>query len=132
MRDGRGNELEERFFQFASRVVRLYLCLAKQSDLGRVLGKQVLRSGTSIGANYQESQAGQSRSDFVAKAAIALKEARETHYWLRLITEADLVPDARLTGLLNESEQIKRILGAVVARARRKPKVEGPPPSPKG
>ena len=74
------NDLEDRLFDFALRIVRLYQKLAKQSELGRILGKQLLRSGTSIGANYQEGQAGQSRADFISKTSIALKEARETHY----------------------------------------------------
>jgi four helix bundle protein len=113
-------DLEERLFAFSLRIIRLFQKLTKHSELGRVLGKQLLRSGTSIGANYQEGQAGQSRSDFVCKTSIALKEARETHYWLRLVIAADILPAALFTDLLDESEQIKKILGAIVARSRRK------------
>jgi four helix bundle protein len=89
----KGNELEERLFAFSLRIIRLYQRLAKASDLGRIFGKQVLRSGTSIGANYQEAQGGQSRADFISKTSIALKEARETHYWLRLVVESIAKPN---------------------------------------
>lgn len=113
------NDLEDRLFAFSLRIVRLYQKLAKHSDLGRVLGKQLLRSGTSIGANYQEAQAGQSRLDFISKTSIALKEARETHYWLRIVIGSDLVPIEMMSDLLDESNQIKRILGAIVARCKK-------------
>jgi four helix bundle protein len=115
------NDLEERLFAFSLRIIRLHQRLVKQSDAGRILGRQVLRSGTSIGANYQEGQGGQSRADFISKTSIALKEARETHYWLRLILGSDLLPSKLLADLLDESEQIKRILGAIVSRCKQKP-----------
>ncbi|MBI2806715.1 MAG: four helix bundle protein [Planctomycetes bacterium] len=121
-----GNEktqdLQERLFAFSLRIVRLYQKLAKNSELGRVLGQQVLRSGTSVGANYQEGQAGQSRLDFISETSIALKEARETHYWLRLVVGAELLPLSLIADLLNESEQLARILGAIVARSKKKDK----------
>jgi four helix bundle protein len=85
MHTGKPNDLEERLFAFSLRIVRLYQKLFKHTELGRILGRQILRSGTSIGANYQEGQAGQSHADFVSKTNIALKEARETHYWLRIL-----------------------------------------------
>lgn len=116
---GKANDLEERLFAFSLRIVRLYQKLAKQSELGRVLGKQLLRSGTSIGANYQEAQAGQSRLDFISKTSIALKEARETHYWLRIVIGSDLVPIEMMSDLLDETNQVKRILGAIVARCKK-------------
>ena len=114
------NDLEERLFAFSLRVVRLYQRLCKHSDMGRIFGKQLLRSGTSIGANYQEAQAGQSRADFISKASVSLKEARETHYWLRLVIESELVQRELIADLLDESDQIKRILGAIVARCKQK------------
>src|SRR4051794_11072670 len=95
-----GRDLGERLFAFAMRIIRVYQAVAKQSDLGRVLGRQLLRSGTSVGANYEEGQAGQSRADFICKASIALKEARETRYWLRLTEAAEIIPSHRMHELL--------------------------------
>ncbi len=118
----RKNDLDERLFAFSLRIVRLYQRLAKHSELGRILGRQLLRSGTAIGANYQEGQAGQSRKDFINKTAIALKEARETHYWLRLVVGSDLLPPDLVRDLACESEQIKKILGAIVVRCRKRDK----------
>ena len=115
-------DLEERLFAFSLRLVRLYQKLSKHSELGRIFGRQLLRSGTSIGANYQEGQAGQSRADFVSKTSISLKESRETHYWLRLVIASDLLPDKLMTDLVDESDQIKKILGAIVARCKQKDK----------
>jgi four helix bundle protein len=114
------HDLEERLFAFSLRVIRLHQRLSKLPDAGRILGRQVLRSGTSIGANYQEGQGGQSRADFISKTSIALKEARETHYWLRLIVGSDLLQSKLLADLLNESEQIKKTLGAIVSRCKQK------------
>jgi four helix bundle protein len=80
------NVIESKSFAFAVRIVRLYeyLCLEKKEY---VLSKQVLRCGTSIGANVEEAIGGQSRADFVSKMSIAYKEARETSYWLRLLKD---------------------------------------------
>ena len=78
-------DIKERTFLFALEIVRLCQKLEKQSDVYRTLGRQLLRSGTSIGANTEEAQAGQSRADFINKYSIVLKEARETLYWLRLL-----------------------------------------------
>jgi len=82
------------------------------------LGGQVLRSGTSIGANLEEATAGQSRADFVSKCNIALKEAQETHYWLRLFKETKVVPDERLNGSIKESNELVAILTAIVKKSR--------------
>jgi four helix bundle protein len=75
---------------------------------------QVLRSGTSIGSNVEEALAGVSRADFVAKMAIASKEARETNYWLRLLRDSKTVPEPKLASLLEESLELVRILTAIV------------------
>jgi len=78
----------------------------------------VLRSGTSIGANVEEALAGQSRKDFVAKMAIASKEARETHYWLRLLTDSELVPKDRVASLERACDELVRLLTSIVKSAR--------------
>jgi four helix bundle protein len=77
-------DIRERAFELAVRIIKACQFLDEQLGVGRTLGKQLIRSGTSIGANLEEAQAGQSRADLISKNAIALKEARETHYWLRL------------------------------------------------
>jgi four helix bundle protein len=105
----------ERSFAFALDVVRLYREIQKQHEY--VLSKQLLRSGTSIGANVEEASAGQSRSDFLAKMCIALKEARETRYWLRLIQQSELVA-IDVSKELQSAEEIIRILSSIVKTTR--------------
>ena len=82
------------------------------------MGWQLIRSGTSIGANVEEAQAAQSKPDFIAKMSIAHKEANETSYWIRLIIATSLLPKVQLTDILDESEQIKRILAAILIKAK--------------
>lgn len=107
-------DLCDRTFQFASRVVRLCQGLDEKPGVARTLGRQLLRSGTSIGANVEEGQGGQSRADFVSKYSIACKEARETNYWLRLLAATDIVPEAKLKDLLEESNQLVAILTTII------------------
>jgi len=83
----------DRTFKFATRIVRFCNSLVKEGANCRVLSNQLLRSATSIGANLEEAVAGQSKAGFVSKCSIALKEARETKYWLRLLIETNLLPD---------------------------------------
>ena len=83
-------DIKERTFSFALDIVHMAQRLDECPGVSRTLGRQLLRSGTSIGANVEEAQAGQSRADFSSKYAIALKEARETVYWLRLLKECEL------------------------------------------
>jgi len=78
-----------------------------------------LKSGTSVGANTEEAQAAQSKPDFISKNSIALKEARETHYWLRLLIAAGIMPEKKLAELRDESEELKLILGSIVVSAKR-------------
>lgn len=113
-----GQDIRERSFQMAVRAVNLCRHLDRQPGPGQIIARQLIRSGTSVGANLEEAQAGTSRADFAAKCDISLKEARETHYWLRLLAATDLASQARLTDLLDECDQIARILGAIVASAR--------------
>ena len=111
-------DIQERGFSFACRIVKLYKFLAKQRGGGEVLGRQVLRSGTSIGANLEEAAAAQSKADFVSKCSIALKEARETHYWLRLLKETEVISAERLDGLTSESNQLVANLTTIVKKSR--------------
>jgi four helix bundle protein len=83
------------------------------------MSRQLLKAGTSVGANAEEAQAAQSKPDFISKNSIALKEAREAHYWLRLLIAAEIMPEKRLTELCDEAEELKRILGSIVVSAKR-------------
>ena len=118
--DGKPKEkdIQKRAFLFACRIVKLYQFLTKQRGFGEVLGRQILRSGTSIGANLEEAMAGQSKADFVSKCNIALKEARETHYWLRLFKENKVVSAERLSELTKESDELIAILTTIVKKSR--------------
>lgn len=107
------NVVREKSFEFALEIIELYKELARRHEY--VLSKQVLRSGTSIGANIEEASAGQSRRDFLAKMCIASKEARETRYWLLLLQESRLV-DIDLTSLIARNDELIRLLTAIVKR----------------
>lgn len=85
-----------------------------------MITRQVFDSGTSIGSNQEEGQAAQSKADFISKNSIALKEARETHYWLRLVREGELMPRELMNEIIQEAEEIKKILGAIVSRSKKK------------
>jgi len=112
------NSIVDRSFAFAVRVVKLCKYIEKQDRVSCTLANQFLRSGTSIGANVEETQAGQSKADFVAKMSIARKEARETHYWLRLLKESEIVPESQLSEIVQEADEIIRILTAIVKTAQ--------------
>ena len=114
-------DIQERTFDFGLRVIVLADQLP-ESKTGRVLAKQVLRSGTSIGANVEEASSAYTKDVFAYKMNIALSEARETHYWLRLIKSSGLLNADRLTPIIDEAEELKKILGAIVSRARGKSK----------
>ena len=107
-------EIQERTFEFAIRIVKLCQYLDEKPGVKRTLSNQLLRSGTSVGANIQEAQAGQSRADFLSKMSIANKEARETLYWLKILEKAELISDDRLQDLKQEADEIVRILTSIV------------------
>jgi len=113
-------DLPERTFEFSRRIVKLCQQLDQTPGVSRTLANQLLRSGTSIGANTEEAQAGQSRADFISKISIACKEARETQYWLRLLGAAEVVPASRLTELTDESNQLVAILTTIVKNSKLK------------
>ena len=113
----RERDLDDRLLAFGARALRLAGALPR-TIAGRHIATQLLRSATSVGANYQEAQAAESRGDFAHKLQIALKEARETNYWLRLIEAARLLPAAQLAGIIDESHQLKAILAKSVARTK--------------
>ncbi|MGJ0379067.1 four helix bundle protein [Aliarcobacter cryaerophilus] len=109
------NIILDKSFEFAIRVVKLYkyLCDDKKEY---VLSKQLLRAGISIGANINEAQAGQSKADFIAKMAIASKEARESKYWIDLLIKTDYldINENHVKSLLNDIEEIIKLLTSIV------------------
>jgi len=111
-------ELEERLIDFAVRIGRVVDALPR-SRLGQHVGGQLVRSGTSPAPNYAEGCAAESRRDFIHKLSISLKELRETLIWLRIIQKAELLPTARLGDLLDETDQLCRIIAASILTARR-------------
>ena len=114
-----GQDLKERTFEFAVRVAKLCRALRAQDLTSRVITGQLLRAGTSIGANFEEAQASYSRADFASKCCIALKEAREAHYWLRLLVATDTIAQSRLADILSESNELIAILTTIVKKVRR-------------
>jgi len=111
-------EISERAFAFAVRVVKLCRDLDGKPGVSRTLANQLLRAGTSIGANLEESKGGQSRADYRSKVSIAHKEARETHYWLRLLIATNIVSENQLSPLLDESNQLVAILTTIVKKLK--------------
>jgi len=112
------HDIKERTFEFATRVVRLCRALEESPGVSRTLANQLLRSGTSVGANVEEAHGSHSKPDFIAKMSIANKEARETNYWLRLLAASDVVSVDKLTGITDESSQLIAILTTIVKRSR--------------
>jgi four helix bundle protein len=102
---------------FARRIIHLYIALPKET-VAQVLGKQLLRSGTSIGANYREARRGRSKAEFIAKVGDSLREADETAYWLELLSEENIIPKARLEPLLKEIDELIAILVTISKRSR--------------
>ena len=111
------NAIEEKIFQFAVRIVKLcrYLCDEKKEF---ILSKQLLRAGTSIGANIAESQQAQSRPDFISKLCIALKEASETNYWLRLLRATDYLSETEYRTMIAQCKELERLLTSILKSAK--------------
>lgn len=112
-------DIRDRTFRFATRIVKLCQLLDQTPGVSRTLANQLLRAGTSVGANVEEAQGGQSKPDFISKMAIATKEARETHYWLRLLAETGVVASTKLADLTDEANQLVAILTTIVKNSRR-------------
>ena len=115
---GKPNLIQEKSYQFALEIMSLYKELIEEKEF--ILSKQLVRSGTSIGANVEEALAAQSRKDFISKMSIASKEARETNYWLRLLRDSNLIDKIEYSELINKSEEIIKILTAIVKTTQRK------------
>ncbi|MNS37011.1 hypothetical protein D3C72_692110 [compost metagenome] len=113
------NVIQVKSYAFAVRIVKVYQYLCEEKK-EYVLSKQLLRSGTSIGANIEEAIGGQSDKDFFAKLTIAYKEARETHYWIRLLTDTNYISKKENESLLNDINELLRIIGSIQKTLRSK------------
>ena len=111
-------DLKPRTKQFALRVIRMYCKLPERNVVAQVLGKQVLRSGTSVGANYREACRGRSKPEFISKLGDSLKEVEETEYWLELPVDSGCVSSRKMGKLLDESRQLNAIFTTIVKNAR--------------
>lgn len=113
-------KITDRSFAFAVRVVKLCQCLDEIPGGSRTLGRQLIRSGTSIGANLEEGVAAQSEADYLTKCSIACKEARETLYWLRLLVASEMTSSERMDGLIQECRELVAILTSICKKLKQK------------
>lgn len=113
----KGNLLNDKSIAFAVRIIKLHDYLIKTKK-ETIVSKQIVRSGTSIGANVNEASYGQSKADFVSKMHIALKETAETEYWLKLLTMSEYIGEEMGKSLLSDCLEIKRILIASINTAK--------------
>jgi len=114
----RASDLRDRTKQFALRVIRMYGALPKTTE-AQVLGKQVLRSGTSVAANYREAFRARSNAEFISKLGIVEQELDESMLWFELLTESGIVTTERLTPLQNEADELMKVVVASIKTARR-------------
>ncbi len=110
-------DLSIRTKEFALRVIRLYCSLPKSTQ-AQVLGKQALRSGTSVGANFREAKRSRSKSEFIAKIGDCLKELDETSYWLELLVESGIISSAKMKGLYQECNELIAILTTISKKTK--------------
>jgi len=106
------NIIKDKSYKFALDIINIYKQMINQNEF--ILSRQLVRSGTSIGANAEEATAAQSRKDFISKMSIASKEARETNYWLRLLRDSKLCDGIDFSDVIKESEEIIAILTSIV------------------
>ena len=111
-------DLRERTTLFALRVIRMFVALPNTEE-ARVMGKQALRSGTSVGANFREAHRSRSQAEFIAKIGDCLKELDETSYWLELLTRSGTVPAPKLESLQDETHQLLAILTTISKNAKK-------------
>lgn len=111
------NVVQKKTFDFAVRIVNLYKYLVEEKK-EYTLSKQLLRSGTSIGANLEEGLGGQSKKDFIAKLSIAYKESRETGYWLRIFSETGYISDDEFNSIYKDLEEIQKLLSSILKTSK--------------
>jgi four helix bundle protein len=118
-RASRGRDIQERTFRFGVRVVKMSNRLPR-TTAGFVIGRQVISSSTSVGANTEEADAAESTDDFIHKLKIALKEAQESRFWLRTIIASDMLIDDETKALWRESDELVKIINAIITNTRKK------------
>lgn len=113
--NGKNHDLRERTSDFALRIINLFTSLPKVTT-AQVIGKQLLRSGTSVGANYREAYRARSSAEFRAKLGICIQELEETAYWLELLIRAEIIPDNKLSNLQDETNQLIAIFTTIIKK----------------
>jgi four helix bundle protein len=119
MSETRSTNLVDRTKAFALRIIRLYAALPKTMP-AQIIGKQLLRSGTSVGAQYREARRARSRAEFISKTEAATQELEETAYWLELLCDGSIVPAKRLIGLQSETSELLAMLVSSAKTAKEK------------
>ncbi len=115
----KGDDLAERLLNFAIRIIKLVNTMPKTA-IGKHIGGQLVRCGTSPGANYEEACGAESRSDFVHKLGIVLKELKESRFWLRVIHRTELITPKKIEPLIKEDEELCAIIAKSIITAKRK------------
>src|SRR5437899_4739396 len=111
------NDLRDRTKAFALQIIRMFAAIPKTTE-AQVLGKQLLRSGTSVGANYREAYRGRSKAEFISKCGDSLRELEETAYWLELLVDAKIVPAEKLSALRQECDELIAIFVTILRRSK--------------
>ncbi len=111
------NVIKSKSYQFSLRIIKLYKHLVEDKK-EFILSKQLLRSGTSIGANIEEANGAQSKKDFIAKLHISLKEAKESHYWLRLIRDSNLADETLINSFIKDAEELIILLVSILKSSK--------------
>ena len=109
-------DLRERTEEYALRIIKMYSSLPKRDPVAQVLGKQVLRSGTSVGANYREANRGRSKAEFVAKMGDSLKELDESDYWLGLLVKSGVIETSMLKPLIQETGELMAVFVTIIKK----------------
>lgn len=110
-------KIKERTYQFALEIIKLTRKMPKDTT-GFVLGNQLMKSGTSVGANVEEATGAYSKDDFTYKMSLALKEARESNYWLRLLRDSGIIKNTKIDESIKEAKNLKNILSAIVKTSK--------------
>ena len=118
--DGQGNPVREKSFEFAVQIIKV--CRELRACHEYEIAKQLIRSGTAVGALVEEAVGAESRKDFLHKMSVAHKEARETHYWLRLLQASDLIPDVDLTPYLARADELVSLLTKITKTMKERAK----------
>ena len=113
-----GSVLNQKSFNFSVRIVKLYKYLIRKDKSFEPLYKQLLRSGTSIGANVSEAQSAGTKKDFIYKLTISLKEARESQFWLRLLEETEIINNQEYESLNKDCDELERLLTSSIKTAK--------------